>query len=327
MNNFSFSRAPWLDLVLESRTHVTTLLPQALAKVVKDLNSAVASEEAQQAQAALISAMDSQDVARSPHAAELGLMQVLIRCRNLTLEEDVVRRVVDFQGVLLGGFVGITMESSGRPATWQSHHDTVGEALHELHEYAGVKAKDMSIMDIWSTVSKLATTLMRYKDYVSEMTVPDADENVIANLLTCKTDLEAWTQAGTGPGASAPANVRYPHEERLVTHIVRYLDDTREVVTAKRSASRQTLVNKLSSARVRLDKVAGGKDEGGSWKEGVAADADINSMTEALRILETAYIDACQKRIDTVKEVICKFHVCSDETLMCLPDLSPGPSV
>lgn len=63
-------------------------------------------------------------------------------------------------------------------------------------------------------------------------------------------------------------------------------------------AARKGLLVILAKARGSLLKVAGGTDDSTSWKTGVSEDADMTAMAEKLNILEKAFIDAAQRRLD-----------------------------
>lgn len=283
--------------------------PKALTLLVKRVGNDVTAGEATKAQDNLRAILSEDTATQAPHDEALGLLAALGRCATADLPEGLVRELLDFRGKLIGGVIVAASAASAISPSLTAHRETIDELFATSSEFAGIKGTliDKQQTETWVSVMQLIFSWIDYKRLVGELQIASGGSAVgddagtaMANVLTSRSVLMQKVKVLQSDGTSPSCGGYVAQAVGVVTE---HIDSTDKLVNDQKAAARTSLTNQLSKCRVRLEKVASGGDNGASWKADVPPGAEVGAMSHAIGVLEKAYIEACQTRLQAAKEV------------------------
>lgn len=272
---------------------------EALVALSESVKKNIADAEADSAQAALLEMVSNPENAKAPHSADV-LQRTLEQCRLLQSDGNLLQALENFHALLIGGVVEAAISAEAKTASWDAHVKAADRAISTISEFQGFGDTDAKSRT-WTTIMAVAGQAMDMKAVLSELQGHKADDetvehgDLVGTALTAKEILADTLRKIVITDAT-------PLHLKTVCGLAQEILDAPHLAEHQ-TAARKVLLANLAKIRAKLQKVGGGTDNGASWKadvRNVEAFADP-AMTKALKGLDKAYIECCQRRVDATK--------------------------
>lgn len=275
-----------------------------LQTVVKGIKQQIALTASNEAQAALAGIVSSIENAGKIADQSLGFATAVSRCKLVELPETLIKALIDFRGHMLSGVVEALVLNSTKGTTWKPLCDATAKAIASIEE---LPQMSVHADRTWETLWPLAKDGMEFKTLVNNLEVAKSSENpeeyamAVSSTLTAMRAVDDRLKGIDSEDESVSSHVVKAHQ-----HMTDCMATSSESVHDHTVAAKALYLKELAKAKSKLDRVAGGTDDGKKWKANISEDESATSpaMVAALKILEVAYVDACQRRLKAVKEAL-----------------------
>jgi hypothetical protein len=217
-----------------------------------------------------------------------------------------VQDIVTFCGFLVKAFLGLlhsmTQLTPEIIATWKQSSDFV-KALAASAEVKDspkwAEQEFLALLDGFEVAGRVKAAkgaLLLHKG--CKVDVPSELNDVSLSVSAFFDAKAAWEQK-----AKVLDTRRCPHAQAMTKFMSDLLGENSEEGTITEACLKGITVE-VSRCRDRLVQVAGGRDDGKLWKEGVPSDSSLDSeaMVKPLKTLRLAYVDALEKRLAALQK-------------------------